>query len=546
MRGIKYILIILFLFGGLVENSYTQTLSPSALIRMKIFGNPDTWKLNRTVVNSFWDKDIFSQTKASAQCYIVDPNYNLYSIVTFHLDPSWNRLTYYERLSSWIRSYSSRGEADSQIFWPKSFDAHAIVNSYGGNYNYELYIADTRNNRIDRFMYDWTTTNWSYLTPISGNELQEPIDIDINNGGTFASRADDYLWVLTRLGKIYRISVEGQFFSSYNLHGCSGEPGTFCYPSAIVSGKSNFLTTPYEPYAHTRYMYVADTGNSRIVWLLKDENTEMLSWLGEVETSSTISDLETDNFGHIWAVDKEKGKFTKYSYDLTPLCTFGSSGIGSNQFIAPSNISNAGGYLAAANMAVSENWTDSCGLQRYTIGTDVVDFTVSSNSGNYLHYIDYVLVDPSRVELKIYNAFQQLVKTIYDATQFSGHCSFVWDGNNDSGEPVDTGYFEVMVKATCTYGTSPDEPTNIVTKQLPVFHTPSCCIGIRGNVDGDAGDNIDIADLVYLQDYSFNGGPEPPCMEEADLDAVDGVDISDLVYLVNYMYGGGVPPVDCL
>ena len=73
-----------------------------------------------------------------------------------------------------------------------------------------------------------------------------------------------------------------------------------------------------------------------------------------------------------------------------------------------------------------------------------------------------------------------------------------------------------------------------------------CCIGIRGNVDYDAFQEIDIADLVYLVDYMFSGGPEPPCYDEADMDGSGGIiDVADLIYLVHYMFTGGPEPVAC-
>jgi hypothetical protein len=71
------------------------------------------------------------------------------------------------------------------------------------------------------------------------------------------------------------------------------------------------------------------------------------------------------------------------------------------------------------------------------------------------------------------------------------------------------------------------------------------CVNIRGNIDTDAGDVIDISDLVYLVDYMFSGGPEPGCPNEADIDPSGGVDISDLVYLVDYMFSGGPAPPLC-
>jgi len=74
-----------------------------------------------------------------------------------------------------------------------------------------------------------------------------------------------------------------------------------------------------------------------------------------------------------------------------------------------------------------------------------------------------------------------------------------------------------------------------------------CCIGpLRGNVDYDPADAVDISDLVYLVDYMFASGPTPPCPEEVDLNADGGTDISDLVYLVDYMFSGGPGPQPCL
>lgn len=76
-----------------------------------------------------------------------------------------------------------------------------------------------------------------------------------------------------------------------------------------------------------------------------------------------------------------------------------------------------------------------------------------------------------------------------------------------------------------------------------------CCFGMRGNVDYDMQDGVDVSDLLYIIDYSFlqPPGPEPPCMDEADVDGLDGVNISDILYLVDYMFLEipGPAPVSC-
>jgi len=59
------------------------------------------------------------------------------------------------------------------------------------------------------------------------------------------------------------------------------------------------------------------------------------------------------------------------------------------------------------------------------------------------------------------------------------------------------------------------------------------------NVDG----TVNIADITYLVDYLFFGGPAPPVMETANVDGEGGVNIADLTYLVEYLFFGGPEPI---
>jgi len=80
--------------------------------------------------------------------------------------------------------------------------------------------------------------------------------------------------------------------------------------------------------------------------------------------------------------------------------------------------------------------------------------------------------------------------------------------------------------------------------------TATCCTGIRGNVDGDMLDDVNVADITHLVGYLFKGGPEPPCIDEANVDGIVGlggpVDVSDVTYLVAYLFLSGPPPPPCL
>jgi hypothetical protein len=77
-----------------------------------------------------------------------------------------------------------------------------------------------------------------------------------------------------------------------------------------------------------------------------------------------------------------------------------------------------------------------------------------------------------------------------------------------------------------------------------------CCTGMRGNVNGDAGDKVNVSDITYLLQYLFAmpPGPGPSCATEGNTngDTSEKVNVSDATYLLSYLLGippGSPPPV---
>ena len=64
-----------------------------------------------------------------------------------------------------------------------------------------------------------------------------------------------------------------------------------------------------------------------------------------------------------------------------------------------------------------------------------------------------------------------------------------------------------------------------------------------GDIDGNS-EGPNVADLIYLVDYIFRGGPPPPVMETANVDGEGGINVVDVIYLVVYMFEGG-PELVC-
>lgn len=70
---------------------------------------------------------------------------------------------------------------------------------------------------------------------------------------------------------------------------------------------------------------------------------------------------------------------------------------------------------------------------------------------------------------------------------------------------------------------------------LEVTNNPYIC----GDVDGVLPPRVDVADVVYLVKYMFNGGPAPTSEAATDMDCSGRVDVADLVYMARYMFNEG-------
>lgn len=78
------------------------------------------------------------------------------------------------------------------------------------------------------------------------------------------------------------------------------------------------------------------------------------------------------------------------------------------------------------------------------------------------------------------------------------------------------------------------------------FVSGSCCIGSRGDVNGD-GDDHNVLDLTFLVDFIFRGSGDPgDCPEEADLNSDgEGPNILDLTFAVDRIFRGGPAAGSC-
>ena len=84
-----------------------------------------------------------------------------------------------------------------------------------------------------------------------------------------------------------------------------------------------------------------------------------------------------------------------------------------------------------------------------------------------------------------------------------------------------------------------DEPYVLAAEQTSLLVFEASFLK-PGDVNWDR--EVDIGDVVYLINYLFMSGAEPPNPNLADVNCDCQIDIGDMVYLINYLFLGGSAP----
>lgn len=173
-----------------------------------------------------------------------------------------------------------------------------------------------------------------------------------------------------------------------------------------------------------------------------------------------------------------------------------------------------------------------------TVGCRTEYFAVN----NYINY------DPfnSRFTIKLQSSLNGSLPELEPGSGLLAKLHFTINANASEGD-FSSISLDGYNSYSCSYeGSVLDFQTGFRSGQIAVA---PCCSGIRGNIDGDPEDVINIADIVYFVDWSFNfpPGPAPPCFSEADVNDDGELNIADIVYMVDYSFAtpSGPPPLDC-
>jgi hypothetical protein len=137
--------------------------------------------------------------------------------------------------------------------------------------------------------------------------------------------------------------------------------------------------------------------------------------------------------------------------------------------------------------------------------------------------------------------------TWHEVARHDTHGGMAWRHHEVSGSEILAAGVSFTALMRVRFKATDADPASIVEAAVDNFQVVSYnCTDpfLCGDADDD-GVGPDIADLVYLVMYMFQGGPEPSQMTSVDVNGNGvGPDIEDLIYLVMYMFQDG-PDLTC-
>jgi uncharacterized delta-60 repeat protein len=195
----------------------------------------------------------------------------------------------------------------------------------------DIYVADSENNRIQKFTSDGTfLAKWGTYGTGDG-EFFKPAGIAVDGSG------DIYV---TDMGnhRVQKFTSDGTFLAKWGTYG-TGD-GEFNDPRGIAVDSSGDI-------------YVADTGNDRIQKFTSD-GTFLAKW----GSSGTLDGefgypegIAIDSSGYIYVVERFNERIQKFTSIGTFVAKWGTYGTGDGEFYAPSGIAiDSSGDIYAADM----------------------------------------------------------------------------------------------------------------------------------------------------------------------------------------------------
>lgn len=391
-------------------------------------------RLGQNITVEYFERRLFGQ------CYGVDMVQTRGSgegFIFIFSDPQWHRLIYAfgvdinnEREGRWLAGIGGRGNGNGEFNNPRGLCIDSVT--YGGDTDkFYVYVADRNNDRIVRLLYDVSDSLLSFHDNCI-EDLTKPSSVAC---ATTTAGNSTYLLVTENDQHRIRIYCINQNLSVNHLL-TYGSYGTG------IGNFSNPIGCEIVPIVNEigwYYIYITDCGNNRIVCL--KFNGSSITWHSEYIDESGAAGLTEVTASKSYCVYVTAGGLDEI-WTLTP---------GLDELLYEYNpvetpfLNPQGICIYNDEIAVTEKWTDTTGIQYFKIIPEVRGFYPEPNTFD-------ALTDSVKINFKVCETAGYLTMLCCDDTIINnqyfepGTSSVYWDGREGSGKPAVPGTHPIYLK----------------------------------------------------------------------------------------------------
>ena len=391
-------------------------------------------RLGQNITVEYFERRLFGQ------CYGVDMVQTRGSgegFIFIFSDPQWHRLIYAfgvdinnEREGRWLAGIGGRGNGNGEFNNPRGLCIDSVT--YGGDTDkFYVYVADRNNDRIVRLLYDVSDSLLSFHDNCI-EDLTKPSSVAC---ATTTAGNSTYLLVTENDQHRIRIYCINQNLSVNHLL-TYGSYGTG------IGNFSNPIGCEIVPIVNEigwYYIYITDCGNNRIVCL--KFNGSSITWHSEYIDESGAAGLTEVTASKSYCVYVTAGGLDEI-WTLTP---------GLDELLYEYNpvetpfLNPQGICIYNDEIAVTENWTATTGIQYFGIIPEIRDFYPDTDTFDAL--IDSVKINFKVCETAAYLTMTCCSDTIINNQYFEpGTSSVYWDGREGSGKPAVPGTHPIYIR----------------------------------------------------------------------------------------------------
>jgi hypothetical protein len=335
---------------------------------------------------------------------------------------------------------------DSAGYFDRPVDV--AVSSHGRYYEPGedfIFVLDRGNRRVVKLEYDFETDSLLWVESFGADILRYPTAIEYADYGDSNPANDDIYVTDARLSEVLRFSAAGVYETSYG--GWGRGLASISYPCGVAFTTSDSLPNR---------LYVADSHNHRVVRYISGSTGDIVGerrYIFPLVPMPLLGGIAADGDGNIYVTDSFNNNISVLDPDLGQvLAVYGELGYEPGQFDYPTDI-----YIDGDEMQVCELFADSSGIQSFllqsgspkrAVGELPHRFALAQNYPNPFNpntTIAFELPADGPVSLIIYNILGQRVRALVSQPLPAGSHRIVWDGKNQSGQPIASGvYFGVL------------------------------------------------------------------------------------------------------